>query len=48
MFDQSSYRVTEQERVATIQLRKEGVNERDLSVVVMVDSADEVATGIEL
>lgn len=45
-FDQSSYTVEEESGVATIQLRKEGVNERDVSVVVALNDADSTAIGM--
>ena len=44
-FDRPVYSVDEQTGVARIRLRKEGVNERDVSVRVRLDEANSVAMG---
>lgn len=44
-FEQLLYTVEEESGMATIQLRKEGVNERDVSVVVALDDAGSEAMG---
>ena len=47
-FDEVSYSVSESDGVATVRLRKEGVNERDVAVLVTIDGDNTIATGMQI
>ncbi len=45
VFDELSYTVSESEGVATVRLRKEGMNQRDVAVMVNINPASTQAIG---